>query len=167
MGSAITNRWQLSLLQLLMLVFYCAVGSACVAPMWRLWRLGVFGGGGVQGLISVAVFEAIIVPLVWAGLSFILVRNGAWRDGLISAMLLSSVSVALAFAGWMLVAYTIPASRKPIGAEPAALAVHVAAIVALVASALFLSHRLWNGYRSSRRPNEAVQRTRLPRAADL
>ena len=161
MGWAITKRSRLSLFQVMKLVVYCAVGSACVAPMWRLWRLGVVGGGSIQGLISVALFETVVVPLVWAGLSFMLVRRGAWRDGLISTLLLWSVTVALAFAGWMLFAYTIPMYGKPYGTDTAALAVHVAAITALVASAVFLSRRLWNVYRLSRRPNEAIQRARL------
>jgi hypothetical protein len=162
MGWTITKRLRLSLLQVMKLVAYCAVGSACVAPMWRLWRMGVVGGGTVQGLVSVALFEAIVVPLVWAGLSFILVRRGAWRDGLIFILLLWPVIVALTFAGWMLFAYTIPAYGKPHGTDAAAISVHAVAIAALVASAVFLSRRLWNGYQSIRRPDEAMPRTRLP-----
>ena len=159
MGWAITRPLRLSLYQMMKLVVYCAVGSACVAPMWRLWRLGVVGGGTVNGLISVALFEAIVVPLVWAGLSFIMVRRGAWRDGLISILLLWPVSVALAYAWWILFAYTIPAYGRPYGTDAAALAVHIAAIAALTASAAFLSRRLWMGYRSTRRPDEAIPRT--------
>jgi hypothetical protein len=126
------------------LVVYCAAGSACVTPIWRLRQMGAVGGG------TVALFEAIVVPLVWTGLSFILVRRGAWRDGLITILLLWPVSVVLAIAGWMLFAYTIPAYGRPYGTDALALALHALVIATLLASAVFLSRRLWSAYRSSR-----------------
>jgi hypothetical protein len=129
------------------LVAFCAVGLACVAPMLNLWRAGVVQGGSAKGLVSVALFEAVVVPLVWGVLSFALVRRGGWRDRLITALLLGSASVALGAAVWLLISYTIPAYGNPDVAPEsrlgvASLALHIMAILALFAAALFLSLRL-------------------------
>src|SRR5580693_4816637 len=95
------------------LVAFSAVAFACVAPMLNLWRAGVIQGGTTQGLVLVALFEAVVVPLVWVVLSFALVRRGGGRDKLITAFLLGSVSVALSAAAWLLISYTIPAYGNP------------------------------------------------------
>ena len=149
--SAISDRRRLSLLQVMKLVAFCAVASACVAPMWQLWRLGVVAGGILQGLVAVGLLEGVLVPLVGVALSMVLVRRGAWRDGLIFALLLWSASMALGIAWWLLFSYTIPAYGTPDGTGAPELAMHVGVIVALTAAALFLSVRLWTDYRSSRR----------------
>src|SRR4051812_27259610 len=95
------------------LVAFCAVAFGCMAPMLHLWTIGVVQGGSAQGLVTVALFGAVAVPLVWVGLSFALIRRGVWRDRFITALLLCSVSVALCIAGWLLIAYTIPEYGKP------------------------------------------------------
>jgi hypothetical protein len=141
------NRSRLSILQWMKSVVFCAVAFACVAPMLHLWRIGAVNGGTAQGLVFVALFEAIVVPLVWVGLSWCLIRRGAWRDGLIAALLLCSVSVALCIACWFLIGYTIPAYGNlydppdtRVGAR--FLAIHVSAILALAAASSFLALRL-------------------------
>jgi hypothetical protein len=134
---------KLTLVQVMKLVAYCAVASACAAPMVRLWRIGFVDGGSLQGLIGVVVFESVIVPLVWVGLSLLLVRRGIWRDGLICALLLCSNSVALGMACWSLFAYTIPAYANPLARVGiSALALNVMVIVTLSAAMLCLLLRL-------------------------
>jgi ammonia channel protein AmtB len=98
-------------------------------------------------LIFVVLFEAVLVPLVWVGLSLVLVRGGARRDGLISALLLCSATVALGIACWLLATYTIPSYRMGSGTGIAGLALHAATITALFATVLFLSCRLRRGRR--------------------
>jgi hypothetical protein len=149
-GEIIVKTWTLSILQLIKCVVYCAVASACVAPMFHLWRVGVVGGGTARALASIALFEAIVIPVAWVGLSVCLIRRGAWRDALITSLLLSSVCVALGFAFWTLGAYTIPAykqSSNGVGLE--SLSVHIITILTLVAAALFLAARLRRGFASS------------------
>jgi hypothetical protein len=145
----------MSLLQSMKLVAFCGVGFACAAPMLNLWRAGVVDGGTTRGLLSVALFEAVVVPLVWVGLSFILIRRSGWRDKLIAALLLCSVAVALGFAVYSLIAYTIPAYGNPhVPPEErvglASLALHLMAILALSAAPLFLSLRLMRTARPAR-----------------
>jgi hypothetical protein len=149
MESAITHRLRLSLVQVMKLVVYCAVASACVAPMVQLWRIVVVDAGSLQGLVAVVLFESVLVPLAWVALSLLLVRRGAWRDGLICTLLLCSVSVALGIASWSLFAYTIPAYGNPferVGLS--ALTLHVMVILTLVAAILWLSFRLWRCLRA-------------------
>ena len=75
-GEIIVKTSTISILQLMKCVVYCAVASACVAPMFQLWRVGVVGGGTARGLVSITFFEAIVVPLAWVGLSACLIRRG-------------------------------------------------------------------------------------------
>jgi hypothetical protein len=145
--SALTDRLRLSLLQVMKLVVYCAVASACAAPMVHLWRAGLVEGGSYKGLVTVGLFEAVLVPLVWVGLTLILIRRGAWRDGLICALLICSVSVSLGIACRLLLDYTILAQRMGMGIDITTLALHVGTIAFLVAAAVFLSLRLWRGRR--------------------
>lgn len=133
----IRPRIRLTLVQLMKMVIFCAVASACVAPMFHLWRVGIARAS------AVVVFEAFLVPLVLAGLSFILVRRGPWKDDLIACLLLCSVSVALGFAVWLLVCYTIPAYSDPrVGPESrislAGLILHVTVILSLAGAFLIL-----------------------------
>jgi hypothetical protein len=98
-------------------------------------------------LVFVALFEAVVVPPAWVGPSFVLIRRGAWRDGLVAALLLCSVSVALCIACWLLISDTIPAYGNPydppetrVGVRFAA--IHASAILALAAANSFLAIRL-------------------------
>ncbi len=136
-----------SILQLMKCVAYCAVASACLAPMFDLWLAGVVDGGSVRGLVSIGLFEAIVIPLAWVGLTFCLIRNSAWRDALITTLLLCSICVALAFALWTLGTYTIPAYRQSSnGVEITSLCAHVIIILILVAGALLLVRQLARGF---------------------
>ncbi|QDV36130.1 hypothetical protein [Tautonia plasticadhaerens] len=82
----------LTILQLMKLTAYLAVGMAILGPMIRLTEAT---GGPV---LAVFVFGAVAVPLAWAGLSFVMIRPGPTRDRLVLANLLGSVASALAFA---------------------------------------------------------------------
>jgi hypothetical protein len=156
MGSSTTNRLQLSLVQVVKLVLYCAVASACVAPMLHLWQNGVVDGGSFRGLVGVALFESVLVPLVWVGLSVFLVSRGAWRDGLICALLFCSVSVALGIACWMLFAWIQAYWNRIEELGIVALALHVLSILALIAAAVWLSFRLWRSFTGPRPTASAI-----------
>jgi len=161
----IRDRLTLSLLQVMKFVVYCAVALACVTPMLNLWQAGVMHGGAPEGLFGVAIFEAVVMPLAWVGLSFVLIRRGAWRDGLITALLLCSVVVALGFASWLLVAYTIPQYGNPYAgpANPVGVAwliKHMLAILALAAATLFLALRPWRGAKLGPTGEPALRRLR-------
>jgi hypothetical protein len=131
----------------MILVVYGAVACGCVAPMVQLWQAGVVNGGSIQGLVGVALFEAVVVPIVWVGLSLVLVRRGAWRDTVVLALMLCSVLAALGTATWVFVAVVIPAFRRS-GLSPVslagvgALALHALLIVGLAGAGLFLTTRL-------------------------
>jgi hypothetical protein len=155
----IRPRIRLTLVQLMKMVIFCAVASACVAPMFHLWRVGVAQAS------AVVVFEAFLVPLVLAGLSFILVRRGPWKDDLIAFLLLCSVSVALGFAVWLFVFYTIPTYSDPrVGPESrtslAGLMLHVLVALTLAAALILLLvglvRRVVQRTRQARRPASFV-----------
>jgi hypothetical protein len=156
MDSTTRNRFQLSLVQMMKLVIYAAVASACAAPMAHLWQVGVVEGGRIQGLLGVVLFESVLVPLVWVGLSVLLIRRGAWRDGLICALMLCSVSVALGTACWALYAFIPAYGNSAAQFGMAVLALHVMLILALVAAVLWLALRLWSC---------TIARKRIDRAA--
>src|SRR5262245_39768291 len=98
----------LSILQLMKLVVFCAVGFGCVAPLWQLWQAGALPGGRIEGLLFVALFEMAAVLLVWVVLAVVLIRHGAFQETLIVGLLLTSISVFLVFWCWAFFAYTIP-----------------------------------------------------------
>jgi hypothetical protein len=106
-GEDIPDRSRQSLLQLMKLVVFCAVGFACVAPMVQNWQAGSIQQRKIQGLLVIALFESILVPLVWVGLSFLIVRRGIGRDRLILALLLFPLTVVLGIMCWILFAYNI------------------------------------------------------------
>jgi hypothetical protein len=144
-----SERRGLTILQMVKLVAFFAVALASVAPMLNLWRAGVVSGGTARGLVDVALFEAVVVPLVWVALSVVLVRRGGWRDQLITALLLASVSAALGIAAWLLIIY-LPAYCNPNVAPErllglASLALHGTVLVTLSAAALYLTMRLRRG----------------------
>ena len=84
-------RNQLSVFSMMKLTLAFAVACACIAPYYRLWSLGIVNPR--QAVIGVA----IVVPLVWAGLSFVLIRQGHLRSATIAVMLLCVGSVSLAY----------------------------------------------------------------------
>jgi len=91
-------RFQLSLMQAIKLVVFCAAAFACVAPIVRQWQLD----GSPWTAMSVVTFSAVAVPLVWVTISFVLVPRSLWRDRFVLSLLLCSVSTALAAAAWIL-----------------------------------------------------------------
>jgi hypothetical protein len=135
-----TNRLRLSVFQLMKLVVVFAVAFSAVAPMVHLWQAGAVQGGSLSGLASVAIFGAVLVPLIWVGLSLILIRRGPWRDTLIVGLLLCSVLVALATACWMLVYQLVPAYRRSFARWDVTIAMLINTVVVLVlcAAGLFL-----------------------------
>ncbi len=92
-----------------------------------------------------AIFESVAVPLVWAGLSFVLIRRGGWRDRLITGLLLCSTSVALAFACWLFFAYLIPDSIRKSRVDFSSTALFVLVIFLMAGAVIFLSLRLRRG----------------------
>ena len=125
------------------LVAFCAVGFACVSPM-----LAIPHGKDPASYAVLAAFEGVAVPLVWTGLSMVLVRRGPWRDRLVMSLLLCSVSIALVFGCLMLFLVIIsnygnPARSPASRIRPIAVAEHVLAIVALAGAVLFLASRLF------------------------
>ena len=133
------GRWNLSIFQMMKLVVFFAVAFASVAPMVHLWQ-----AGAVHGLLSVAIFGAVLVPLGWIGLSVILVRRGPWRDALILCLLLCSVLVALATACQPLVFQLIPALRRAGTRWDVVTAMSINSLIVLIlaAASLFLVGRL-------------------------
>jgi hypothetical protein len=151
-------RLKLSLLQMMKLVAFFAVAFACVAPMLNLWQAGFVDGGRPQGLVFVALFEAVLVPLALVAVSFVVIRRGDWRDGLVTTLLLCSVLAALHIACWLLIGYTIPAYGNPYDPPETRvgvrfLAIHVSAILALAAASLFLAIRLRHRSRATHAPS--------------
>lgn len=141
------ERSRFTLFSMMKLVAFWAVGCACVAPMLNLRRAGAIGGGPTQSFAALAVWSAVVVPLVWAGLSFSLIRRGAWRDRLILALLLSPVATALVLAIVFLFGYTLAVYNNPnISPEDRiglpSLALHLATILTLGAAVFFLVSRL-------------------------
>jgi DNA-directed RNA polymerase subunit RPC12/RpoP len=90
-------RRSLSLLQMMKLVVFGAIASACVAPAYHLHEIGV---GTLPALL---ILEGVSVPLVLALAAFPLVRKGPLKDWLIRTLLMVSISVALGFAAFMLI----------------------------------------------------------------
>lgn len=139
----------LTMTQMMKGVAYCAVAFACIGPMVRLWQVGVVQGGSWEGLIALAIFEGVAVPLAWAGLTFVLVPREAGRDGWIAAFLLASVTTAEGFA-WFVLVGIIGASwseYRRFGMGPRAevlstLAVLGPVLVVLGAATWFLARRV-------------------------
>lgn len=165
MSSRKAVHLQLSLMQAMKLVAFSAAAFACVAPIVRLWKLT----GPPWSGISVVIFNAVAVPLVWVALSFVLVRRGDWRDRLVLSLLLCSVSVALAAAAWMLfmvVSDTLQlrydsslglfVDSSNLVMEPQevirALSLVGFVTIALAGAAVFLATRLMRKFRAGARP---------------
>jgi hypothetical protein len=90
-------RPRLTLRQMMKLVAFGAVASACLAPALRLVE------GGVGHWTFFLLMEAVVIPLALALVAFPLVRKGLLKDWLIRALLMCSVGVALGWAVAMLV----------------------------------------------------------------
>jgi hypothetical protein len=140
-----TDVLRLSLSQMMKLVAYCAVVSACFAPMANFWR------AGAVDVLTVVIFEAVAVPLAMAGTSFVLVAPGGRRDDLILRLLLASAAAAAAFASWSFVAFTVPGMLGAWG-HPSTVRValaeamfHLLIALVLIAAVAFLAVRLITG----------------------
>jgi hypothetical protein len=84
-------RPSLSIRQMMKLVVFGAIASACLAPGYHLIELGVAPWPGIL------IMESVVVPLVLALAAFPLVRKGSLKDWFIRAALLVSVTVAIVF----------------------------------------------------------------------
>jgi hypothetical protein len=82
-------RSGLTLLQMMKLVIFAAAASMCLAPLVRLAEIGAVSWSWML------VGEAVGIPMVLALVAFPLVRRGPFKDWLIRALLLTSVSVVL------------------------------------------------------------------------
>lgn len=139
------------MLQVMKLVVFCAVAFACVAPL-----LPAVQGG--EQVIATMILEAVAVPVVWAGLSLVLVRRGEFRDRLVTILLLVSVSVALGFACVGFVVITIASLRNPtMEGDLIFLLGDLLVTLALAAAACFLASRLLK-----RRATEATSSVETP-----
>jgi hypothetical protein len=145
---AISTKINLSIYQMMKLVIFFAVAFASIAPMVHLWQAGVVEGGAERGLVFVAIFGAVLVPLEWIGMSLILVRRGPWRENLIVCLLLCSVLVALGTACWMLIYHFIPALRRISvrGDVVTSILIALAVILVLSAASVFLMGKLIRGH---------------------
>jgi hypothetical protein len=88
---------RITLFQMLKLVMFAAVASACLAPAARLVDAGV---GSWPGFL---VMEAVIIPMVLAVVAFPLVRPGPLKEWWIRVLLMISLAVALGMAVYFLV----------------------------------------------------------------
>jgi hypothetical protein len=138
------SRTRLSIFQMMKLVIFFAVASASIAPMVHLWEAGVVGGGGLTGLLTVAIFGAVLVPLEWIGLSLLLIPRGSWRDTLIASLLLCSVLVALATACWIFMYQLVPVFRRTAARWDVVIAVLITSTVIIVlgTATVFLARML-------------------------
>lgn len=88
---------RLTLTQLAKLVLACAVACACIVPTTRLAQQGI---ADTRQMIFV---NAMIVPLVWAVLAFLLVERGRRRTLTVDVLILWTVAVPLGLLGWFFV----------------------------------------------------------------
>jgi hypothetical protein len=90
------ERRGITIRQAMKLVAFAALTSACIAPGFRVWELGI---GTARDLV---LLEAATVPLAWAAASFVLVRRGPSRDRAVTSLMLCPVSIGLGYAVWCL-----------------------------------------------------------------
>jgi len=140
----------LTLLQLMKAVVYFAVAFACVSPMLRLWQGGGVNGGSEQGLVAVAIFSGIAVPLAWACLTLFVIRRETLRDRLVVAFLLGSVSMAEGFASWAFFAFTLREFLQSPRITMSTVLGHSLVMLLLGAAMAFLVLRLWRNSKASR-----------------
>lgn len=146
MQADISGRPALSLAQLMKFVVFCAVACAIVVPILGAWRS--HGGIRTGDFVDIALWVAIFVPLAWIALSLVLVRRGAWKDGLILALLLCPVTASLWVAFLVLFTYAIPSRSDPLVAPKDRADVHflimnLVIILVLSCADLFLLLSLW------------------------
>lgn len=132
---------RLTIAHLMKLVIFTGVACACIAPALELsglTRVTPFG---------IVVFESMAIPLAWAMLSLLLVRDGPLKDAVILMLVLIAVSVGLGVFLWLCSAEIFPAlMRQRAGSWPAdrltACVVVVGMIVLLSGAWVFLLVRL-------------------------
>jgi hypothetical protein len=131
------TQTRLSIVQLMKLVVFAAVASACIAPMVNLWRAGV--APAWMGVV----LEGVAVPLAMAGLSIVLIRRGPRRDRLFMWLLLISVTVALITASWFFATQTFPLVLDPaIPINYPVVSINLALVLILASALAFLSTHL-------------------------
>lgn len=89
-------RRQLSVTQMMKLVAFAAGGSMTLTPIVELMDLGL------ADWPAVLIYGAVAVPLVWAGMTRLFVRPGAFREWAFVALLLTSVVSALVMINYVL-----------------------------------------------------------------
>jgi hypothetical protein len=134
------ERRSITVRQAMKLVVFAALASACIAPGFRLWELGISTARNLMLL------EAAAVPLAWAAASFVLVRRGPSRDRAVTALLLFPVSIGLVYAVWCLLpllrAIGSPRSWSLIPNAREWLLVLIAVTLTLATAWVFLCFRL-------------------------
>lgn len=144
---------RLTIAQIMKLVVYCAVACACVAPMMRLVKVsgGLHGPVGPTGIVGL--WAAITVPLVWAGVSFLMIRPGRVRDQIILAFLIIPVGMMLGLGTWMLSQHAMVFRgwrTRPIhslAVDFGGVVVHFGILLMLGMALVFLAGRLAKGHR--------------------
>jgi hypothetical protein len=93
---AVRMRLTMTLLSMMKLTIYAAAASLCLTPFVRMAEVGAVTWEWML------VGEAMGIPVVLALVAFPLVRRGPFKDWLIRALLLTSVSVGLGFSVYSL-----------------------------------------------------------------
>ncbi len=91
-GSARRLRLTLTVGQMMKLVVFGAAASMCLLPMRPLVEEGVVTWQ------TVVLWEAVAIPLAQAVVAFALVKPGRFRDGLILALVVTALVMALGVA---------------------------------------------------------------------
>jgi hypothetical protein len=86
---------RLSIAQLAKVVLAFAVACAVITPSFRCIQ------HGLPGVREALVADAVMVPLTWALLAFVLMKRGSHRASLIDVLLLCAVAVVLGYIVWL------------------------------------------------------------------
>jgi len=135
-------RMQISLLQMMKLMAFIGAACACVAMMVQIPMKFRGDDGEIRWSLyfGLAAAELILIPLAWAILALLLVRQGRFKDTLIVLLLLCSVSTLL-----VIIATILFVDPEPM--ELSVLIILIATILFLLGSAVFLVTRLYRRYR--------------------
>src|SRR5262249_41566191 len=128
----------MTIAQLQKLVAFAGAACACIVP-----GIEFSGHGGVTPF-HVCVFESMVVPIVWAALSFFLLKN-PWKDTAIIALVMIAASVGLGVFGWAFFTELLPAFRRPAKRpviDLASMEMFCSAMGMLIAGWVFLLSRL-------------------------
>jgi hypothetical protein len=93
--------------QLMKLVVFAAAACACVVSGLEFYSSPVIGPLGMLA------FELIAIPIVWAMLALLMVKERAWKDASVVALVLTSLSVVLSLLIWALITDFIPSYMRP------------------------------------------------------